>query len=154
MVINLKRLAVSVLLPLAVGGAAGLITRGSVERYADIAKPPLSPPGWLFPVVWTVLYILMGVAFYLVWQSDSPSKPTAFRFYFIQLAMNFVWPILFFNLGAYGFSFLWIVILWIFILLTTLTFYKADKRAGYLMLPYLLWVAFAAYLNFGVYILN
>lgn len=154
MVINLKRLAVSVLLPLAVGGAAGLITRGSVERYADIAKPPLSPPGWLFPVVWTVLYILMGVAFYLVWQSDSPSKPTAFRFYFIQLAMNFVWPILFFNLGAYGFSFLWIVILWIFILLTTLTFYKADKRAGYLMLPYLLWVAFAAYLNLGVYILN
>lgn len=154
MVINLKRLAVSVLLPLAVGGAAGLITRGSVERYADIAKPPLSPPGWLFPVVWTVLYILMGVAFYLVWQSDSPSKSTAFRFYFIQLAMNFVWPILFFNLGAYGFSFLWILILWIFILLTTLTFYKADKRAGYLMLPYLLWVAFAAYLNFGVYILN
>lgn len=152
--INLKRLALSVLLPLAVGGAAGLITRSSVERYAEVAKPLLSPPGWLFPVVWTALYILMGAAFYLVWQSDSLSKPTALRYYFIQLAMNFVWPILFFNLGAYGFSFLWIVVLWIFILLTALTFYKADKRAGYLILPYLLWVTFAAYLNLGVYILN
>ena len=89
-----------------------------------------------------------------MWQSDAPSKSTAMQMYFIQLAMNFVWPILFFSFGAYGFSFVWLLVLWILILFTVLAFYTADKKAGYLMIPYLLWVAFAGYLNLGVYILN
>lgn len=154
MIINFKRLAISILIPLAVGGIAGLITSGSVGRYADVARPPLSPPGWLFPVVWTILYVLMGVAFYFVWESGSPSKNTAMQLYFVQLAMNFVWPILFFSFSAYGFAFIWLLVLWILILFTTVSFFAADKRAGYLMLPYLIWVTFAGYLNLGVYILN
>ncbi len=154
MVINLKRLVISLLVPLAVGGIAGIITGGSSDVYSQFVKPPLSPPGWVFPVVWTILYICMGLAFYFVWQSDAPSKSTAMQMYFIQLAMNFVWPILFFSFGAYGFSFVWLLVLWILILFTVLAFYAADKKAGYLMILYLLWVAFAGYLNLGVYILN
>ena len=154
MIINLKRLVISLLIPLATGGIAGLITGRAAGQYGELVKPPLSPPSWVFPVVWTVLYILMGVAFYLVWQSDMPAKKTAMRLYFIQLFMNFVWPILFFNFEAYGFSFIWLLVLWIMILLTTISFFAADKRAGLLMLPYLIWTAFAGYLNLGVYILN
>ena len=97
----------------------------------------------------------MGLAFYLVWQSDAPSKSTAMQLYFIQLAMNFVWYRYFFSVSAHTvFSFVWLLVLWILILFTVISFYAADKRAGYLMLPYLLWVAFAGYLNLGVYILN
>ena len=151
LVINLKRLVISLLVPLAVGGVAGIITGGSSDVYSQFVKPPLSPPGWVFPVVWTILYICMGLAFYFVWQSDAPSKSTAMQLYFIQLAMNFVW---FFRFGAYGFSFVWLLVLWILILFTVFAFYAADKKAGYLMIPYLLWVAFAGYLNLGVYILN
>lgn len=156
MVINLKRLAVSVLLPLAVGGAAGLITRGSVERYADIAKPPLSPPGWLFPVVWTILFLLMGIASYLVFTSKESRDAvnTALLVYGIQLVVNFFWSIFFFNFGAYLFSFFWLILLWVLILAVLLLFGRISKAAGYLMLPYLLWVSFAGYLNLAIYLIN
>ena len=119
-------------------------------------QPPLSPPGWLFPVVWTVLYVLMGIASYLVSVSDAPheEKARALWTYGIQLAFNFLWPIAFFNLKWYLFAFLWLVILWILILITALRFGRIRKPAGYLLVPYLLWVAFAGYLNLGIYLLN
>ena len=137
-------------------GAAGLLTMNSMEAFEALNQPPLSPPGWLFPVVWTVLYVLMGIASYLVSVSDAPheEKARALWTYGIQLAFNFLWPIAFFNLKWYLFAFLWLVILWILILITALRFGRIRKPAGYLLVPYLLWVAFAGYLNLGIYLLN
>lgn len=156
MKIDKKRLIICLAIPLVVGGAAGLLTMNSMEAFEALNQPPLSPPGWLFPVVWTVLYVLMGIASYLVSVSDAPQeeKARALWTYGIQLAFNFLWPIAFFNLKWYLFAFLWLVILWILILITALRFGQIRKPAGYLLVPYLLWVAFAGYLNLGIYLLN
>lgn len=156
MKIDKKRLVICLAIPLVVGGAAGLLTMNSMEAFEALNQPPLSPPGWLFPVIWTVLYVLMGIASYLVSVSDAPQeeKARALWTYGIQLAFNFLWPIAFFNLKWYLFAFLWLVILWILILITALRFGRIRKPAGYLLVPYLLWVAFAGYLNLGIYLLN
>lgn len=156
MKIDKKRLIICLAIPLVVGGAAGLLTMNSMEAFEALNQPPLSPPGWLFPVVWTVLYVLMGIASYLVSVSDAPQeeKARALWTYGIQLAFNFLWPIAFFNLKWYLSAFLWLVILWILILITALRFGRIRKPAGYLLVPYLLWVAFAGYLNLGIYLLN
>ena len=156
MKIDKKRLIICLAIPLVVGGAAGLLTMNSMEAFEALNQPPLSPPGWLFPVVWTVLYELMVIASYLVSVSDAPheEKARALWTYGIQLAFNFLWPIAFFNLKWYLFAFLWLVILWILILITALRFGRIRKPAGYLLVPYLLWVAFAGYLNLGIYLLN
>lgn len=156
MKIDKKRLIICLAIPLVVGGAAGLLTMNSMEAFEALNQPPLSPPGWLFPVVWTVLYVLMDIASYLVSVSDAPheEKARALWTYGIQLAFNFLWPIAFFNLKWYLFAFLWLVILWILILITALRFGRIRKPAGYLLVPYLLWVAFAGYLNLGIYLLN
>ena len=156
MKIDKKRLIICLAIPLVVGGAAGLLTMNSMEAFEALNQPPLSPPGWLFPVVWTVLYVLMGIASYLASVSDAPHKEQARALwtYGIQLAFNFLWPIAFFNLKWYLFAFLWLVILWILILITALRFGRIRKPAGYLLVPYLLWVAFAGYLNLGIYLLN
>lgn len=156
MKIDKKRLVICLAIPLVVGGAAGLLTMNSMEAFEALNQPPLSPPGWLFPVVWTVLYVLMGIASYLVSVSDAPQeeKARALWTYGIQLAFNFLWPIAFFNLKWYLFAFLWLVILWVLILITALRFGRIRKPAGYLLVPYLLWVAFAGYLNLGIYLLN
>ena len=156
MKIDKKRLIICLAIPLVVGGAAGLLTMNSMEAFEALNQPPLSPPGWLFPVVWTVLYVLMGIASYLVSVSDAPQeeKARALWTYGIQLAFNFLWPIAFFNLKWYLFAFLWLVILWILILITALRFGRIRKPAGYLLVPYLLWVAFAGYLKLGIYLLN
>lgn len=155
---NLKRnqLLLCIALPLGVGVLAGWLTRGSMEEFEVMNQPPLSPPGWLFPVVWTLLYLLMGIASYLVLASAQPQKniDRALWLYGIQLGVNFLWPILFFNLSWYLFSFLWLILLWFLILAATLQFCQLSRTAGYLMLPYLAWVTFAGYLNLGVYLLN
>lgn len=151
-----KQLLLCIALPLGVGILAGWLTRGSMAEFEAIDQPPLSPPGWLFPVVWTLLYLLMGIASYLVLTSARPQKSIrrSLWLYGIQLGVNFLWPILFFSLSLHLFSFLWLVLLWVLILVTTLRFYQLSRMAGYLMLPYLVWVAFAGYLNLGVYLLN
>lgn len=153
MKIQWKKLIACILIPLAVGGLAALSARGSMEMYQSLNKPALAPPSWLFPATWTVLYILMGVASYLVLIAGSANK-TALDIYGVQLAFNYLCPIFFFTLGAYLFSFIWLVLLWLLILATAILFYRINKTAGWLMLPYLLWVAFAGYLNLSVYILN
>lgn len=153
MKIQWKKLILCILFPLAIGGLAGFLTRNSMETFQSINKPALSPPGWLFPVAWTILYILMGIASYLVFTSEKPNK-TAISVYGIQLVFNFLWPIFFFNLESFLFSFIWLVILWIIILTTMVLFYRISKAAGYLLLPYLLWVTFAGYLNLYIYLLN
>ena len=153
---KLRQLLLCIGIPLAVGGLSGWVTRGAMEDFQALNQPPLSPPGWLFPVVWTVLFVLMGIASYLVVRSQGPEKlvKRALTFYGIQLGFNFLWSILFFNLGLYLVSFFWLVLLWCLILLTTLQFSALDRRTFWLMLPYLSWVAFAGYLNLGIFWLN
>lgn len=153
---KLRQLVLCIGIPLAVGGLSGWVTRGAMEDFQALNQPPLSPPGWLFPVVWTVLFVLMGIASYLVVRSQGPEKlvKRALTFYGIQLGFNFLWSILFFNLGLYLVSFFWLVLLWCLILLTTLQFSALDRRTFWLMLSYLAWVAFAGYLNLGIFWLN
>lgn len=145
-----------IVLPLLVGGVAAFITGGGMELFQRINKPPLSPPGWLFPIVWTILYTLMGIASYLVITSDAPTEEitSAIKTYIYQLIVNFLWPTFFFNFEWYFFSLIWIIVLWILILIMFRQFYKINKKAGYLIIPYLLWVTFAAYLNLGIWWLN
>ena len=151
-----KRLLLCIAIPLAAGGLSALLTRDGMEKFESLNHPPLTPPGWLFPVVWTILFLLMGIASYLAANSGGTKRAVrgALALYGVQLGFNFMWSILFFNLGLYLFAFLWLVVLWLLIFATTVRFYQLSRPAGYLMFPYLLWVAFAGYLNFGVYLLN
>lgn len=153
MKIQWKKLIACLIVPLAVGGISAWVTSDSMKSFEQLEKPPLSPPGWLFPVVWTVLFVLMGIASYLVVVSAKPNR-TALTVYGVQLIFNFVWSIIFFNYSQYLFAFIWLVILWALILTTVVLFYRISKPAGYLMIPYLVWVTFAGYLNLGVYMLN
>lgn len=143
-------------IPLLVGIIAGLLTRGSMETFSRLNQPPLSPPGILFPIVWTILYTLMGIASYLVYTADAPKVEinNALLIYFLQLAVNFFWSIFFFNFEWYIFSFFWLVLLWVLIFYTIRLFYPISNTAAYLLIPYLLWVTFAGYLNLGIAALN
>ena len=151
-----KALSISLLVPLAGGGLAAMLTMDSMAQFAALAQPPLSPPGWVFPVVGTVLYLLMGWASFLVWKSDAPQaeKTRALGLYGAQLAVNFAWPLLFFRAGLYGFALVWLVILLVLVVETVLAFRRIDRRAVWLLAPYILWLLFAAYLNAGVWMLN
>ena len=155
MKINWKKLLICLAIPLAVGGLATLLS-GGMDTYAELVQPPLSPPGWIFPIVWTILYLLMGYASYRILVSDAP--PAAIRkaltFYAIQLALNFLWPLVFFGLQWYWAAFILLLALWVFIYLTMHLFGSIDDTAENLIIPYLLWVTFAGYLNLGVALLN
>jgi len=151
--IHWKNLITAVAIPLAVGGLSAWITKDGMKAFETVNQPPLTPPMWLFPVVWSILFVLMGIASYLVvMQKGEDTK--ALTLYAVQLIFNFFWSIWFFNLGWYLFAFLWLVALWILIIATTVAFYRISKPAAWLMLPYLVWVAFAGYLNLGVWWLN
>lgn len=154
--INFKSLALCVAIPLAVGALSALITMGSMKDFAALKQPPASPPGWLFPIVWTALYITMGVASYLVLRSNcaEEEKRGAFKVYFVQLAFNFFWSIIFFSFGAFEIAFAWLLALFALIALTAFRFWRINNISGILMLPYLVWVLFAGYLNLGVAYLN
>lgn len=149
-------LAGSVVIPLLVGAVAGLLTRGGMEDFMMLQKPPLSPPAWLFPVAWTILYILMGVASWLVLTSgaDEETIDRAQTIYFYQLIVNFLWPIFFFQFQWYLFSFFWLLLLWGLVFIMIRQFAEISRLAAILCIPYLLWLTFAAYLNFGVWWLN
>lgn len=155
MKIQWKKLLLLLVIPLAVGGFAALLS-GSMDTYSQMDKPPLSPPGWVFPVVWTILYLLMGYSSYLVAASDGTQKEkqTALTLYGAQLAANFIWPLLFFRAQMPLAAFIWLLLLWVLIFLTIRAFSKVSERAADLLLPYLLWVTFAGYLNFGIFLLN
>lgn len=150
-----KKLLVALAIPLGVG-ALGALLSGGMSDYGAMNKPPLSPPGWVFPVVWTVLYLLMGYASYLVWTSDAEpgKKRGALILYGAQLAANFIWPLLFFGAQMFLLALIWLVVLWILIFLTIRAFSRINERAGDLLIPYILWVTFAAYLNLGIFLLN
>lgn len=156
MKINLKTAGVFIAIPLLIGLLSGFLSRGGMEQFQMMNKPPLSPPGSLFPIVWTILYILMGIASYLVFESNENSQNVkdALTVYGAQLAVNFFWSIFFFRFQWYLFSFFWLVLLWVLIYCTFRLFYPISKTAAYLLLPYLAWVTFAGYLNLGVALLN
>ena len=146
----------SIAIPLLVGVIASLLTGGGMEMFETLEKPPLSPSGWLFPIVWTILYTLMGISSYLILTSGAEQKKidNAIRLYGYQLLVNFLWPTFFFNLEWYLFSFLWLVLLWILVFQMIRRFWEIDKRAALLNIPYLIWLTFAGYLNLGIWWLN
>ena len=140
----------------AVGLLAGILTRQGTEIYAQTAiKPPLTPPGWLFPVVWVVLYALMGIgAARITLAPQSANRHRGLNLMVTQLVVNFFWPLLFFNAGVYGFALLWLLLLWGLVLWMILVWRKVETLAAWLQIPYLLWLSFAVYLNAGVWYLN
>lgn len=156
MKIDWKKLLICLGIPLAVGGLAAALTAGGMADYAQMVKPPLSPPGWVFPVVWTVLYLLMGWASYRILTSNGPQEQIrrALRVYGVQLAVNFLWPLVFFGLGWYLAAFFVLLVLWVLVFWTMRLFSRLDPLAGDLLLPYLLWLSFAGYLNLGTVLLN
>lgn len=151
--VNWKKLLIYIAIPLAVGGLAAALSGGMGQAYQSYVSPPLSPPGWVFPVVWTILYGLMGYASYLVAEAPGENKK-ALRLYWVQLALNFLWPIVFFRFEGIGAALVVLIALWITVLLTIRAFSEVSERAGDLLIPYILWLTFALYLNFGIFLLN
>ena len=151
-----KTYAFWILLAEGVGALSGRLTREGTNVYQQtVVRPPLSPPAIVFPIVWSILFALMGIGAARVYLSPASGvRSRGLLLFFVQLAFNFFWSILFFNLQAFGFAFLWLVALWLLIAWMTVTFWQADKTAALLQIPYLLWVAFAGYLNLGVWLLN
>ena len=139
-----------------VGALAGWLTREATKIFNEaVAQPPLSPPAIVFPIVWGILYALMGISAARIRLSEpSEERSRGLNPFIVQLIINFFWSLIFFNAGAYGFAFIWILLLWALVLWMILTFRKVDPIAAWLQIPYLLWLTFAAYLNFGVMTLN
>ena len=142
----MQKLIKNILIPVIMGGIIGLIINPFMN-YQDLNKPPLSPPGIIFPIVWTILYIIMGYSFY---KQDEQNK----AIYYTQLIVNGLWSIFFFVFKWYLFSFIWIILLIILVIIMIKEFYKLNKLSGLINIPYLIWLIFAAYLSFGIYILN
>ena len=141
---------------LAVGALSGFLTMNGTEIYGATAlKPALSPPAWLFPVVWTILYTLMGISTARIWLlPESAERSRGLNLYVAQLIINFFWSLIFFNARAYGLAVIWLILLWILVFKMILQFRKIDPLAAKLQIPYLIWLTFAAYLNIAVWILN
>lgn len=149
---KIKIYAKSILIPVIIGGVIGLIISSSID-YNSLQKPPLSPTSILFPIVWTILYVLMGIS-YGILDSKSLIEPKINFIYYLQLFVNATWSLIFFTLKWRLFAFIWIIILDILVGVMIIDFFKKNKTAGLLQIPYLLWIIFASYLNLGVYLLN
>ena len=146
---NKFKLFIDILIPVAIGGIVGFIINPYID-YNSLVQTPLSPPSIVFPIVWTILYVLMGISYYLL---KNPSKKEKI-IYFIQLGVNALWSVFFFIGKFYLFSFIWIVLLDVLVIFMTGIFYHNNKASAYLQIPYLIWILFATYLNLGIYILN
>lgn len=156
MKINKPLLILCIAIPLIVGVVSALLSGGGMEVFASVNKPPLAPPAWLFPVAWTILYTLMGISSYLILTSEASVEAIqeAMNIYALQLLVNFLWPTFFFNFRWYLFAFFWLVLLWLLVLLMIWRFKDISKFAAILNIPYLLWLTFAGYLNFSIWLLN
>lgn len=154
--ISVGVLIISLFIPLAIGGISAVLSNQGMTMYGSMSKPPLSPPAWVFSIAWTLLYIMMGISSYFIIISDTNirSKSMALIIYGVQLAMNFMWSIIFFNLGMYLFAFLWLLAMWCIVIVCAFRFYSINKFSAYLLIPYILWLTFAAYLNLGAYVLS
>lgn len=150
--INWISLVISIAISLGVGAVSAFFTSGSMNQYMNMYKPPLSPPGWVFPIVWTILFILMGIAAYIIYEADTSAeaKKNALFTYGLQLFVNFGWSIIFFNVNAYWLAFVWLLLLWYLIYSMFKSFSEISRIAGYLIIPYLAWVTFAGYLTLAI----
>ena len=159
---NTVKLIIAIAMPLLVGGLSAFLTKDAMVAFDTINKPPLAPPGIAFPIVWSILYVLMGIASYLIYSSDVDKlsdkeillRKKTLILYFTQLVFNFFWSIIFFKFSMYMFAFVWLVVLWALVFLFIKNALKLNKVAAYLMIPYLLWVTFAGYLNIMIAISN
>ncbi len=152
--INWKRLILALAVSIGAGVLSWLLTGDSMEMYGELRKPPLSPKGQVFPVVWTILFILMGIASYIVCETRDDDRIEALILYGVQLFVNIGWSVIFFNFAALWLAFVWLMLLWILIIFTIWRFFHVNAAAAWLMVPYLLWVTFAAYLNIAIAIIN
>jgi translocator protein len=155
---NIVKLIICIAIPLAVGGVSGFFTTSEIPGwYQTITKPLWNPPSWIFAPVWTTLYILMGIALYLVWKNetvDAGIKRTAILLFAVQLILNFFWSLIFFKQHQIGWAFAEILAMWIFIVLTIFAFAKVNTAAAWLLVPYICWVSFASILNYTIWKLN
>ncbi len=153
---NWKVYAFWVVLCELVGIVSGLLSREGIAVYnVIVAKPPFTPPAWIFPVVWTILFALMGISAARVSLSaPSNARSWGLNVFIAQLVVNFFWPLFFFNLQAFGFALIWLILLWILVAFTIYLFWKVDRAAAWLLVPYLAWLTFAAVLNGAVWLMN
>ena len=155
MKIRWKTLIFNLAVPLITGAVSGFLTRSAMQQYGQLNQPPLSPPSAVFPVVWTTLFLLMGISAYLVTmkRSDGLKSFDLPAVYWIQLIVNFIWPLIFFNLAIYGIALAWLILLIILVIYMIFQFHDITPAAGWLQVPYLLWLIFAGYLNAGIWLL-
>lgn len=154
---NTTKLIISIALPVAVGATSGFFTATGVDSwYQTINKPSWNPPGWIFGPVWTTLYVMMGIALFLVWKSNTNEalKKTAITLFAVQMVLNFFWSFVFFKQEQPGWALVEIIVLWVAILLTIFAFAKVNKTAAWLLVPYISWVSFASILNYTIWQLN
>ena len=160
--LNALKLVIAIIIPLLVGGLSAFLTKDAMMVFDTIKKPSLSPPGIVFPIAWSILYVLMGIASYLIYNLDIKKlndaqvvlRKNTLIIYAIQLIFNFFWSIIFFKFSMYKFAFVWLVILWVLVFMFIKSAMKLNKAVAYLMIPYLLWMTFAGYLNVMIAILN
>lgn len=153
---NWRVYAVWIVIAEAVGALSGLLSREGMRIYDQtVIQPPLSPPMWVFPVVWGILYALMGIGAAIIWQSpESDLRRKGLNLFVAQLVVNFFWSLIFFNLQAFGLAFIWLLLLWALVAWMIWTFYQVEPLAAWLQVPYLLWLTFAGYLTFAVWMIN
>ena len=149
---NIFRPIFQIFFPLLVGSIVGLIISNNID-YEVLRQPPLSPPSWLFPVVWSILYLLMGISYYL-YNKNTGGDEKVSKIYYLQLFVNALWSIIFFVWKLRFFAIVWIIILIILVVYLFILYYRDYKFSAYLLIPYIIWLLFAAYLNIGVYLLN
>ena len=145
---------INLIIPLLVGGLSAWLTRQQMETYMHLNKPLLSPPGWLFPIVWTFLYILMGISSYMIYISQDDRRENALIIYTFQLFINFCWPLFFFNLQNYFIALMILLVLIVTVIYMMILFKQINKTSFYLNIPYIIWLFFALYLNFMIFINN
>lgn len=154
---KIKIYVVAIFIPLVVGFASAFLTRDSMQIYERINTPPLAPPSILFPIVWTVLYILMGISsagVYIHRERNEKNAAQGLAYYAVSLFVNFLWSIIFFNMERFLFAFVWLLLLLYLIIRTVFAYKNVDKIAAYLQIPYILWVSFAGYLTLAIFLLN
>lgn len=152
--IDIKKLLFYIVITIIIGSLPSLFVVNKMMEYKELVKPPLSPPLIVFPIVWTILYVIMGISIYKIVKSDSNKKEEGKLIYFIQLVINSLWTLIFFGFKEYFLAFSWLLMLIVIVIFMIFIFYKIDKKAAYLQIPYFLWLLFAAYLNFGIFTLN
>lgn len=151
---NWKGLLISIFIALVIGMMAAYLIYPQVNLYLKLRKPPMAPSIFVFPLVWTILYILMGISSYMVYMVHSYSSKEAMKVYFLQLFVNFLWPIVFFKYRMDFLALLVLVLLWMFVVVMIITFHQINRKSAYLQFPYMIWITFALYLNAGIWILN